>query len=333
MAVLIRSVRGLLLLTCAAAGCELAVDGELGQVRCTEPEAYGPPACPEGQTCRWGVCLPLGAPLGYACSTDADCAPAAVCLGGLGSGAAEAPRCTRSCCASSDCGPPGAGHVCWAAPEGAGRFCRPAAELGRSAPGSAPARAKCDDGAQCRSGRCIKGRCFDLCCDDSYCAGEDKTVRCRAEHDAETDATSFVCGPAAGKGEPLASCEDGGGCASGLCVELKEGLRVCAAPCCSSRQCGQVPVGEKLQAVACAAGEAVREPACARLLPEGARGSVGAPCQADKECRSGICVKDPGSGSYCGDVCCRDADCGDTARFACRPASRGASWFLQCVRK
>lgn len=314
----------------AAAGCHLAIDGELSRVRCTEEGAYGPPACPEGETCVAGECLETGVPLGGACASDLDCAWPARCLDPAPLGDASGAFCSIPCCSSADCGPVTLGQVCHAWSGGAARFCWPAGRLGRILLGDRLAGQPCGPNRVCRSGLCASGACIDVCCDDRFCSVGDQ--RCVVQVAGGSGAPTWQCGqPSTTSADPT-SCTADEQCATGRCLALDAETRICAVPCCSSSTCGAIELGAERLQLACATSRDGALTACSRVVPTSAVGAVGAPCVEDDECRSGVCAEQAGV-RFCTDRCCRDEDCGNTTLFACRLAAGSVPWSLQCVRK
>jgi hypothetical protein len=222
-------------------------------------------------------------------------------------------------------------------PAGGGRFCRPAAGHDRGALGTGKGGDTCGAGADCRSGLCASLRCADACCSDTSCELAD--AHCAMNEGVVSDGATWSCAaPATVTSGFLEPCTGDADCESGLCAKLADTL-LCTRPCCDSTSCGDFDVGGVLGALACVHivhhGSLV--PACGAVLPATAELPVGAPCVEDAECRGGRCqvdaTDDGGSGgggggggtgggaaSYCSDVCCIDADCGDTATFVCRPS-------------
>lgn len=309
-----------------AAGCEMLVPGRVGNVLCQAEGQLGPPACPMGFECLLGSCVPgtLGAP----CTGDADCTAGELCLDShlLGGGA---PRCSRTCCTSSDCNPH-AQFVCWIPPGGPAGFCRAAAEVDRSAVGTLPALAACTADGDCRSGRCWWGTCADTCCSDTNCTAGGGEGFCQVQPAAVLGAPGFGCvRSSSGSGGLYASCQYDSDCISGICLEFSTSYKMCSAPCCKSNDCWTFD-GAPVHCVTLTGVHAgVR--ACGPL-PEadGGEGSleVGEPCRKPGDCRGGIC-----QGHRCSDTCCEDASCGDAALFACRPESVDSAWALQCEPK
>jgi hypothetical protein len=306
----------------ALAACHTIFDGELhGAIRCTVPDAYGPPHCPIAESCIAGVCASVGAPLGHTCKSDQDCRAPGFCLDPAWVHASGPPRCSLPCCASTDCGPVSDGQVCWAPPEGSGSFCWRGAELGRGALGAARAGETCADGADCRSGVCDQ-RCVDLCCDDSFCGEQ----ICRIfQRDSLGEEQAWSCGAPAASGK-VEECDDDFDCATGRCLPTSAGLSYCAVPCCSSADCAPKVIDTIEYLVACAPVDGVLR-ACSKLVPFDAL-PLGAPCQGDGDCHSELCLH-----GSCSDTCCTDASCGDESRFSCRPVEDGGTWALRCVRK
>jgi hypothetical protein len=306
--------------------CHRIFDGELeGPVACEVEGAYDAPHCPAMHTCVAGVCTAVGAPLGHGCTLDEECRAPAFCLNPADVGAEGEPRCSQTCCASTDCGPISDGQVCWAA-SGMGSFCWSAAELDRGGLGDKSGGEPCDVPEQCRSGVCDR-ECVDLCCDSSYCVGQ----VCRTFPRPELGELVWTCG---GAGGPAAEeCTSNDDCESSLCLpEVEPDVRFCATPCCSSTECGYrvvtTSLGSEKRLMTCAPTEEGLR-ACSQLLPtDSGELPLGASCGNHLECRSGFCLT-----GYCSDSCCTDASCGDQARFACRPVEDSGTWALRCVRK
>ncbi len=328
-----------LALWCAAAGCELLVDGDLASIHCAREGLAGPPDCPVGEVCVDHVCVePAGRPseLGSRCEDDASCMAGSFCLdparfAGGGAFSAGKPRCSRPCCSSGDCGDPAAGLVC-AYPElGGPGYCRMATDVDRAAPGSrAPAQA-CAAHEDCRSGLCdLAGDtavCVDGCCSDTSCS--DTAAACRFGERA--GARGFLCAAPAGARHYGDDCDGDADCASGLCLEI-EGTKRCSAPCCSSTQCAPI-AGRPVGCADLPHGVFVR--ACAAPLPISAVGAVGAACESGDECRSGLCRHGaPGEAKgQCTDTCCSDESCGAPGTFRCVPRLTGPPWPLRCEHK
>jgi hypothetical protein len=328
-----RALRLALALVVSAGGCSLLVDGDLGDVRCLDEGAVGPPACPTGSACKDGLCVERSeeaSKLGQPCAVDRDCGPEGLCLDPASFGVEGAPFCSTPCCSSGDCGEATQGLVCWAPGHGGGRFCRPASALDRSRLGPGENGAPCDEAGACRSGTCDGVRCVDTCCSDTNCAAGSVPAACRLA----SSAGAWLCAtPAADQAPYLAACAVDADCASGLCLPILGQLR-CSIPCCGSAACGTVTNGADVSALACADvphGAALVR-ACAKVLPVSAMGAVGIECTSDEQCRSGLCVEASPTKRACTDVCCTDADCADPA-FACRPHVEGSAWVLRCDRK
>ncbi|WP_437803927.1 hypothetical protein [Sorangium sp. So ce693] len=334
-AALRRLLRGLAALVSLGAGCEVLVDGTLGQVRCSDEGAIGPPACPEGAVCREGACVEqqLERALGARCARHEDCGALDFCLDpALFDG--DGPRvCSRACCSSSDCDPV-RDAVCWIPDGGGSGLCRIGREVGRPDVGTQLSGASCAAPGDCRSGICSGGACVDACCSDTSCAANG--AACRLTTDLVSAGPALACRAAAlGDGGYFEPCARDDDCASGLCAEV-EGRGRCIIPCCGSEMCPDTP-GEVRQRVGCAelaidGRSTVR--ACIRLLSGDSLAAIGAPCSTPEDCRSGMCIKDPEQTQrFCSDVCCSDASCGDAAFFGCRPRATGESWALRCEPK
>jgi hypothetical protein len=322
-----RLVAAAALLASVPVACHALYDGEIAVFRCEQQGAYGPPACPPSMTCVNGLCSAIGAPLGQSCAADGDCRDDSFCLDPASMGFSGPPRCSRLCCAANDCDRAEDGQVCFAPPNATGAVCWSASDLGRAPVGGGRQGASCMTGGDCRSGVCESGRCADMCCSDSYCAPD---LVCRKKLlSSLSERPIFACGEEAG---PTLSgeCDSDDDCITGICADAGEGVRVCAAPCCSSRDCADVLlVVGVVRKLACAPVDGALR-ACSQLLPGGADAVLGAACVDGNDCRSGLCIEAP-SGRICSDTCCEDASCGDAAAFACRPAELGDTWALRCV--
>lgn len=321
-----------------AAGCMLLVPGEPTDVRCTEEGAIGPPVCPAGTYCREGLCQEGPPGLGEPCDESGACGPGDRCFDPQSVGVPGMPLCSRPCCSSADCGV-GTGLVC--AVLGPGKMCLPAEAWGRPDPGTLFAGEPCGADTDCRSGVCSPegGHCVDACCSDAECglfAGA-----CRERGDG------WTCEPAAGPAlRYLEPCESADDCASGLCLDWPDGARRCAAPCCSSEECGELEVGGAVLPILCVPlqrGAAIVH-ACALVTKGDASLAVGEPCDDPAQCRGGRCILDEDSGQkICSDVCCTDASCGAPHLFACAGAldpdasppgeAPGQAFDLQCVKR
>lgn len=329
MALLTRVVVAVALVWGSSA-CHAIFDGELGPIACSAEGVVGPPACPEGQRCVEGSCQALGSSLGGPCASDLDCPAPSFCFDPAAAGAAGAPRCTVPCCTSSDCGEPVDGLVCWSPVEGTGALCWPASERGRGALGRLGAGATCTRAEECRSGACEDDRCIDHCCFDASCEGS-QVCRVRATATFGTD--TWTCGPPPTNNAGQTLCDTDVDCRHGSCrmVSGFDQGPVCVEPCCSSTDCNKLQIAGSYQPMACVIGEDGLR-GCAAVLPTSAVEGLGAPCSSDDACASGFCFRD-GDASYCSDLCCDDASCGDEARFACRGGLVGGVWSLRCVRK
>lgn len=322
----------------ALGACHLVFDGDLGVVRCDRDGAWGPPSCPEGESCVAGVCTPVGAPKGAPCDGDEDCEAPSFCLDPAEFGFDGEPRCTSPCCSAGECGRADLGLVCWVPPGSAGAVCWPHEPIGRAVPGDGARGEGCDQDEDCRSGRCNEGRCFDTCCSDAGCEGLEV---CRAGAVPEADAPGmdvgrvWQCGKPPTAGDVDQDCVADQNCRNNLCAitaippDIEE--EVCIRPCCSSRECGAVEAMGMPYPLACTVSpEGVR--GCSLALPPSAKGEVGAPCDDDLDCRSGLCMSDD-DGGFCSDLCCKDESCGDVSVFACRPGEVAGTWALRCVRR
>jgi len=131
----------------------------------------------------------------------------------------------------------------------------------------------------------------------------------------------FVCGAAAGSRAYQDACFGSSSCRSGVCLG---GLAsFCSTPCCTTSDCGGT-----LECRYTTAGTS-KIRVCDRTGAEGNL-DVGEACAQDSDCRSAWCLGLPSGEQMCTDSCCHDADCGDSARYACRPAQSDVDWILRC---
>ena len=122
-----------------------------------------------------------------------------------------------------------------------------------------------------------------------------------------------------GEGMNEAPCEDATDCASLFCIDPGDGTKRCLDPC-------------RGDAGTCFAGDACAAPpgSCGGCVPAARIGELrglGEICEADEDCRSGICFTEE-SASYCSADCEADSDCSDG--FHCRAAAPGEP--ERCVR-
>lgn len=321
-------------------GCQVLINGELGEVRCAPGAegSAGPPACPQGFLCTQGTCVNtagLTSRLGAFCARDEDCDRDDLCLNPELFGGAGESVCARPCCSSSDCDPQG-GFVCWSSKIGGGNFCRAATSVGREPPGSGLTGTACSANTECRSGVCDpSGECVDTCCSDATCSLSASGAQCRVWPTALAEGGSvWTCGAPPGTKKVYEVCAGDDDCASGLCEPLGDLGSRCVAPCCASPECGSVDINGSFYPVACTDithYEAIVR-ACAKLLEPGAVKATGASCVMNDECRGGKCIP-IGEGDdktyHCSDTCCSDASCGSVA-LACTPYPLGASQALRC---
>lgn len=121
-------------------------------------------------------------------------------------------------------------------------------------------------------------------------------------------------------GEPCAPdgmCAPGDQCFDPATAGLA-GQEICSRSCCSSGDCG---VGTGL---VCAGPGPGKMCLPAEIWGRGELGTrfAGEPCEADSECRSGLCSTE----QYCADTCCSDAECG---LFAGTCRDDGEGWTCQ----
>ncbi len=316
----------------AVCSCHLLVDGELGTVVCNDLGAFGPPACPAGETCVGNVCTSVGLPWGHACDPAQDgCAPPARCFKDWLGPTDFGPLCTASCCVSADCGPARHGLVCNPHPAGTGNLCWPSALLDRPLPGDLPTGEACSTDADCRSAWCKSGTCRDTCCRDSHCGLSDAVCGLRNLRATAQAQLFWGCGPAGGPVLPAQPCTADADCKTGKCVLIQGQLQVCARPCCSSHECGALKVGDETFALACEPWGEPPVQLCARLVPLTASKDFGVICASDDECRSGRCISSAGAPARCADGCCVSTDCSGVFGASCEPVKESTVWTLQCV--
>ncbi|MCC6621543.1 MAG: hypothetical protein IT385_09840 [Deltaproteobacteria bacterium] len=192
----------------------------------------------------------------------------------------------------SACGPEGlclGGLVCREA------TCQPPASLG----------AGCDDGAQCASGACVDGVCCEGACAE-MCHACDAAGRCVHVPEGSPDACEggLVC---SAQGACLAAdgatCEGGGECASGQCVDG----RCCPEAC--DEACASCATGTCLGLVGEQPGEGCAEGAvclgrdrCGTIA-----GGAGGACDEPADCASSTCIFISGTLGYCCDRACDGA--------------------------
>jgi hypothetical protein len=316
---------------------------------CVECPDSGPaPAgcCAPPNQCDKGrqQCVPNGTQdAGTSCSGDTACTTG-ICSdpAELGPGQTIA-TCTKPCCTSDDCD---TGSICWGAGTG-GNYCIPAMSEGRMGIGRGEPGTACSDGTNCRSGVCTMGRCEDTCCSNANC-----------QNGTSCGYTTFggvgtlACVPPPGTIATNKQCTQNSDCASGFCACYStdmtvddchpspnpNAIQLCAPPCCSSKQCGVLYLGQARNQFICnddylppamsgsvvAICDATQDPST-----KATAGNVGAPCSTFADCFSNLCGV-PTALTQCTDVCCVDSDCG-TAGWVCRPTPTGTGTFLRCV--
>ena len=203
--------------------------------------------------------------VGLPCDTGADCA-SGDCIDFAG---------TRTCGEPCDFTEPSAGcpdrFTCRSVSCGVGSCVR-------GLTGIVPNGAACGADEECASGLCADLSAGRVCahpCDPAGAACEIGAC----------EVTGDGCGGCGGVPEPKglgAPCVDAGECASGICVGVRDDDRRC---------------GERCDGAACGAGWLCEGSLC---YPEG-DGTLGAPCNADGDCLSGLCDAD----GYCTVNCLR----------------------------
>jgi hypothetical protein len=263
---------------CAGGRCESVGGARICVSDCDPTTTFGDCAfefvC-EADGCGTGRCIPGfpgGGANGAPCASDEDCASFR-CADVRGTR-----RCARPCRADGD--PCPSGEVCDGAETGCGA-CLPYA----LSPAPRPLGAPCERGAQCASG---------MCGDERYC-----TQPCDA---ARGCGAGFHCrGGACVRGElglAGAECVTAEDCAAAAPECVRSGAeRTCAVPCDPSGTCAEGFV--------CGDTDAGR-----RCVRPGA--TLGSPCAASEECRSGLCA------TICTRICSEAAPCPEG--FDCVPA-------------
>ena len=324
--------RALVVLLAFASSCSALLGDQLAVIHCAAEDAFGAPTCPLGETCVAGACNAVGVPPGAQCAHDSECRAPASCTDTSSFDPGGGKRCLLPCRSSEDCLAPSEGLVCRPLDLAAASVCWPASELPpRAPPGKGPSGAACLTSGECRSGLCHEARCTDVCARDEDCVGLGTVCRVALTPLAST--LTWTCSPAAADSSSGGPCAGDDDCRSGACTVMLGSERLCAAACCSSRECsaldGSVAPTPGAQ-LACSKVNGIR--ACSRVVSAAALGAVGSACGADEQCRSGLCAGEGGE-RYCSDLCCDDASCGDSGRFACRLVSLAGSWALRCVRR
>jgi hypothetical protein len=266
-----------------------------------------------------GVGGSSGAPgVGTPCTSDSMCDPAHFCATDPAIvGVSASGLCTRGCCTSSDCG---GGNVCFVTPRG-NNLCFPGNVVNRPALGTKSPGSGCTAPAECRSGLCEGGLCVDACCSNVDCGGS--LPHCTLRGIAGAPKMAYYCG-ASGSLSFNQICFGSGDCQSNYCVG---GSFTCTTRCCKKSDCASA--GSDWSCIyQNQTGYAA--PVC---LPAGTTGTraIGEDCGTPEECQSGKCLSLSGLGSVCTDACCRDEDCGDTAKFECRVLNAGGAGLLLCV--
>ncbi|MCC7386963.1 MAG: putative metal-binding motif-containing protein [Deltaproteobacteria bacterium] len=186
--------------------------------------------------------------------------------------------------------------------------CAVSTDIGTGAVG-----ASCSDGAQCRSGNCLRDQrlagppvryCSDLCGSDAYCGGGTNcqvwgsfTGQCWRTLSLQNRGTGVACN------DTNTACRGG----PSTCVQISAGNRICSAICCHDADC---PTGYfcslRGNDAPGPAGGYDTVPVC---WPEGAGTHdrlAGAACTSNGQCRSEFCDRNL---RVCAEVCCHDSDC------------------------
>ncbi len=246
--------------------------------------------CPAGQVCNAGVCgaPPPGAGLGETCASNDACS-SGLCLGGT---------CTQTCDTNNIAGSCPAGFYCDDDPSTCGSgFCT-AGTAGGGALGAA-----CSVDTECQSLFCAAGACSQPCVPDG----------------AATCPDGFACQtgaqPCAGSCQQSGAlgdmCETNFDCTSGICATLGD-LSFCTDFCSDTALCPDnftcTPAGDSSVCV-----------------PDG--GGLGAQCNVNTDCVSGICATEADR-RYCTRICDEMTPCPPDT-FACTPTSDGMTSVCQ----
>lgn len=276
---------------CSMGGCE-DVGGRRVCVRDCDPR-HTIPRCPPGFYCEvlgcgTGRCI-AGSPgpkaAGEECASDSEC-QSNHCLDVAG-----VLRCGRSCSPGGEVCP--TGLVC-EAPDSECGSCLPV-EL---ATGPRSFGAPCDRDDQCESETCREAFCTRACSELEPCPDG---FHCRAE--------LCVRGDLGGPGAECVTSEDCDPALAPDCVDA-DGDLLCAPPCgdsggCSTPgfECSPTEIGD-------------------RCLPPGL--PLGAPCEANPDCRTGICA------GTCTRLCDDGVSC--PGGFECREAGEHSGCFPPAPR-
>lgn len=233
--------------------------------------------------------------------------------------------CSRSCCTDVECG---SGEVCWASGSGA-RACvlRSLLDMGTY---GVPSSTLCAASRDCAE-ECV----IDV--DNAYEVPERLGLSCSA---ALVDRTACFFGECLigycldDDSCGYRTCFENANCPTGLCVGGR-----CRETCGTTEDC---PSASGLGAPACLFGTARSGgrddyiPLCSySSTGTGTRGGV---CGSDGDCRDRTCVDasgdplpEPGTPTFCADVCCADRNCG--AGEQCRPIFVHGHWENHCLEE
>jgi len=228
--------------------------------------------------------------------------------------------CSALCCSELDC-PQGFGCLYFSGVQ----LCLPSRIFPAGWEFTAPVGASCGPaGNSCRSGLCYvqQDRCMQSCCTDADCG----QAPCSWSSTGST-LRSFCDGAALLGDWPGAFCSGmPHECMSGICLpDAGSPLGgICAAPCCSERDC---PAGLGCAQVAGPWGASGARGAIAYACVELARGQGGPGDQCagpddGGSCSSGLCVE-----GRCSSTCCTDAHC--PAGFVCQVAANGEGSYIR----
>ncbi|MFC1610208.1 hypothetical protein ACFL6C_04570 [Myxococcota bacterium] len=316
---------------------EVCVEGVCGP--CTNSSQ-----CPPGEECNTdqGVCVPPEpgtVEFGELCSGTGDCKSGLTCLdGGI---------CTRTCIGSgaggdADCP---SGYACQSfydhALDGV-TLCNSADQLGSAHPGhpftQAPGES-CESGNECQTGICGTEEpetCKLMCRADSDCGEGDV---CWAQNSGDDITGKLICAFSdTTQWEPVgATCYQDADCDTGLCMGTCddgttpcdgswdcewECIRVCAAACRTSADCGETdrckpwPSAVGIDWSTFGPKETGWIPACMPKIGDGMT-EDGASCSGSTECASDLCVE-----GMCTSTCAITDDCTDALdNKACQVAT------------
>jgi len=285
------------------------------------PECTTAAQCAPSETCQNGKCV-LASQKGYGgtCSSQKDCT-SGICLQ-----AGQNTFCSQMCSTSSPCP---SGDKCLPLQNG-GSACLPgSANMGTKLLGE-----PCQSNMDCKSEICVsvpgKGYlCAQTCnltqnnCPNGYyCAQSTAGGLCIPDVNSTTPPPPPP--PPKQKKKALGeACTSSADCESNICGQTSDG-QVCVQLCDDANPCpggfACVPAGDKK---AC-----VKDKSAAP-----APGTLGAACEKNEDCKSGICGSDAAGRRFCTELCDPGQGCGQGydcvpaggGQHACTPSANGAT--------